>query len=336
MAPVNFDLGDRKVSPYSISPWAKSGCSDDTPNLLKVLRGDFFCLPFGGSECSPHPHGATANLDWKLLSSSDNKLILEIKPEDIGGSVTKEISLVDGQHAIYQQHRIAGVDGSYNYGHHPIIEFPEEGGPFEIRTSPFKYGQVYPGPFENPDEGGHSSLKQGAVFDSLDNVPLADGGSASLLSYPARDGFDDLVLFSALDDHFAWTVITLDGYAWIALKDPKQFPSTLFWISNGGRDYTPWNKEHRRRIGIEDVCSYFHEGCEKSPTKNHLNELGIPTSNTFEKENPTVLKHIQMVHPIDAEFGTVESIQRDEDGKGIFLINKEGEREFAAVNWKFL
>ena len=49
---------------------------------------------------------------------------MEIEPDDIGGKVTKEISLRDGQHAIYQKHTITGVEGSYNYGHHPIIEFP--------------------------------------------------------------------------------------------------------------------------------------------------------------------------------------------------------------------
>ena len=75
-------------------------------------------------------------------------------------------------------------------------------------------------------------------------------------------------MFCSAPGPLAWTAVTLDGYAWIALKNPKQFPSTLFWISNGGRHYEPWNGRHKRRIGIEDACSYFHEGVESSRSKS--------------------------------------------------------------------
>jgi len=334
LAPVNFNLGDRMVSPYAINPWVDEEIGDDMPDLLKVLRGDFFCLPFGVSDCSPHPHGATANLDWSLVSSENQKLTLEINPDDLGGRVIKEISLVDGQYAIYQKHSISGIEGFFNYGHHPILEFPEQGGPFAIRTSPLIFGQVYPNSLEDPAMGGYSSLKAGATFTSLDEVPLAAGATTSLLDYPARDGFEDLVLFAAKQGDLAWTVVTFDGYAWISLKNPKQFPCSLFWISNGGRHYAPWNGRHRRRLGIEDVCSYFHEGVESSRANQLPN--GIPTVAEFSKANPTVLNHIQMVHPLAADFGVVESIEKDEEGNGVWLFNGDGEKVFAPVDWKFV
>ncbi|MGB2429789.1 MAG: hypothetical protein ACPIGG_09915, partial [Akkermansiaceae bacterium] len=68
LAPVYFHLNGRSVSPYAINPWVDEEISDDMPNLIKVLRGDFFCLPFGVSDKLPHPHGSTANNEWSLVS----------------------------------------------------------------------------------------------------------------------------------------------------------------------------------------------------------------------------------------------------------------------------
>ena len=87
LAPVNFHLPDRTVSPYAMNPWVDEPIADDMPNLIKVLRGDFFCLPFGVSDQLPHPHGATANNEWTPISSEGNKLVMEIEPDDIGGKV---------------------------------------------------------------------------------------------------------------------------------------------------------------------------------------------------------------------------------------------------------
>ena len=334
LAPVHFRFGERMVSPYSISPWADEKIADDMPNLIKVLRGDFFCLPFGVSDQLPHPHGATANCEWTPVSIGADKLILELEPNDIGGKVTKEISIKGGQHAIYQQHTVSGIEGEFNYGHHPIIEFPEQGGPFAIRTSAFVHGQVYPGAFEEPAKGGYSCLKPGAVFTSLEEVPMADGSTTSLLEYPAREGFEDLVMFCAAPGELAWTAVTLDGYVWITLKSPEQFPSTLFWISNGGRHYEPWNGRHKRRIGIEDVCSYFHEGVESSRANSLPQD--IPTVAAFSKDTPKVIRHIQMAHPLPEGFGVAENIIPASDGSGIRIINTRGEETLAPVDCAFL
>ena len=334
LAPVNFHLDGRTVSPYAISPWVDEEISDDMPNLIKVLRGDFFCFPFGVSDTLPHPHGATANNEWSLVSSEGHKLVMEIEPDDVGGKVTKEVSLKEGQHAIYQKHTITGVEGDFNYGHHPIIEFPEQGGPYAIRTSPFIHGQVYPGAFEDPDNDGFCSLKEGATFSSLSEVPMADGSTTSLAEYPAREGFEDLVLLSAKPQNLAWTAVTLDGYAWISLKNPQQFPSTLFWISNGGRHYQPWNGRHKNRIGIEDVCSYFHEGLDSS--RSNKLPHGVATTAEFDKDQPTELCHIQMVHTLPEGFGTVENIVADSEGKGVRLVDENGQETLAPVDCSFL
>src|ERR1035441_7468519 len=66
LGPITFDRKSRKLQPYSVAPWAEEQTDPALPPILKVLRGDFFCLPFGGER---HPvHGETANARWQFRS----------------------------------------------------------------------------------------------------------------------------------------------------------------------------------------------------------------------------------------------------------------------------
>ena len=70
------------------------------------------------------------------------------------------------------------------------------------------YAQVLPRPFELPEKRGYSRLKTGAQFESLEEVPMVTGETADLTRYPARRGFEDLVmLVSDADAPFAWTAV---------------------------------------------------------------------------------------------------------------------------------
>jgi len=64
LGPVTFDRKGRKLQPYSVAPWAEEQTDPSLPPILKALRGDFFCLPFGGNATpfgrEKHPvHGET-------------------------------------------------------------------------------------------------------------------------------------------------------------------------------------------------------------------------------------------------------------------------------------
>ena len=80
VAPVVFDRCERKIEPYSVAPWHDEQVSADLPRLLKVLRGDFFCMPFGIDEKpyrgEQHPlHGETANQSWSFVSHDKTRLV---------------------------------------------------------------------------------------------------------------------------------------------------------------------------------------------------------------------------------------------------------------------
>ena len=151
LGPISFHVGDRTLTPYALAPWAHEDLGDDLPAVLKVLRGDFFCLPFGANEY-PYlderhpPHGETANSRWSLESihhhdgSATLHAFLEttVRP----GRVDKYITLKDGHHAIYSRHFVSGMAGAMSLGHHAMLKFPDAPGSGIITTSRFVYAQT--------------------------------------------------------------------------------------------------------------------------------------------------------------------------------------------------
>jgi hypothetical protein len=338
LAPVAFRLGERMVSPYSLSPWQPDGVDPELPVLLKNLRGDFFCLPFGPQE-NGLPHGETANSAWSLVSETENSLTLGIDASDVAANVLKTVTLRPGQSAIYHEHRISGLEGDFSYGNHPILdlsELPE--GAARVSVSPFRWASVYPEVFSNPADGANQALKIAGLFSDLGEVPLADGGTTDLTRYPARAGNDDLVMMVSEDatpeQPFAWTAVVLDGYVWFSLKNPADFPATLFWLSNGGRSAAPWESRHVGRLGIEDVCSYFCDSVDLS-RKDLLHNLGVPTTRRFSKDEPVTLRNIQGVVAVPESFGLVKSIVPS-GGNAVMLTDENGLTATAAVDWAAL
>jgi hypothetical protein len=334
MAPVRFLVDDRWVEPLSMPPWVPDECNEEVPPILKVLRGDFFCLPFGGDASVTLPHGETANAMWTLVSQDANTLKVRMDLAESPGSVTKSLGVREGQRAVYLEHVIEGLDATLNFGHHAILQFPNEGGPFFVNTSPFRFAATKPEALTDPAIGEYSCLKIGARFRSLDRVPLATGGHTSLRQYPAREGFEDLIMLSSVPGDFAWTAATLDGYLWLTLKDPRKLPSTLFWLSNGGRHYPPWNGRHRARLGLEEVLSHFNDGPIVS-SQDRLSAEGIPTARQFRREEATSIRLVYVVHPVPPGFGMVKNVRRVKDG-GVDVRGSNGERIRIPVDWQFL
>ncbi len=338
LAPVEFDLGDRKVSPYALAPWEPEDIDPTLPVLLKNLRGDFFCLPFGPQE-NGQPHGETANFAWEKVASTDHSLTLAINATDIAARVEKTISVRPGQTALYLEHCITGLAGDWSYGTHPILDLshvPE--GSAHVSVSPFRWASVYPEWFSNPDDGATQALKIGALFSDLHEVPLIAGDTTDLTRYPARPGTDDLVMMvseSATESQpFAWSACVLDGYVWFSLKNPADFPATMFWLSNGGRSAAPWNSQHTARLGIEDVCSHFCDGVNIS-RKDLLRNLAIPTSRRFSESERVKLRNIQAVAAVPDGFGEVVSIAPTTPGE-VEITDEHGTSLSSQVNWETL
>jgi hypothetical protein len=344
VGPIAFRVGGKTVQPYAVAPWAEERTADDLPPMLKVLRGDFFCLPFGGNatqfrgEVHP-PHGETANNRWRCERLAENTLHLSLQTKVRPGRVDKYVSLVRGHTAVYQRHVISGMSGPMNPGHHAMLRFPEASGSGHISTSSFLLGEVVPRPLEDPAKGGYSCLRTGGRFRSLRKVPRSEGGSADLTTYPARRGYEDLVmLVSNPELPFAWTAVTFpkQGYVWFALKDPRVLRQTIFWISNGGRHYAPWSGRHVDVLGLEEVTSYFHYGLAESAAKNPLTARGYPTCHRLSRKALLVVNYIMAVAPIPEDFGCVSSISAAKTAGSVKLSARGGQSIFASVDLDFL
>ena len=345
LAPVAFRLDHRLVSPFAIAPWAEEKVSPDTPALLRALRGDFFCAPFGGNgtpwrgESHP-PHGETANGGWRLraFDRSSERLTFHasLKTTVRAGAVDKAITLIEGHTAVYQKH-VLHQSGPMSVGHHALLKFPDAPGSGVVSTSRFVHAQVLPDLFERPENRGYQSLKPGAVIKSLDRVPMLNGESTDVSHFPARRGYDDLVLLSADPKlPFAWNAVTFarERYVYFALRDPRALRHTILWISNGGRHYAPWNGRHTSVMGIEDTTSCFHYGLAESVKPNALSRLGLPTVLKLSAKKPTTIAYIMGVAAIPTGFDRVKSIHAAKGG--IELIAASGKRAYTPLDLDFL
>ncbi len=334
MAPASFNLGGRWVSPYSLAPWQPHEADASLPPILKILRGDFFCLPFAGAESMPI-HGDSANSEWQLSSIEHGSILLTLHSKAPEAIVKKSIQVFDGEAAIYQSHEIKDLKGVYPLGYHAILDFSSCTKPAHIRTSPIRFGMTQPDFLGNPEIGEYTSLKPGRSFKSLSDVQKIDGSRTDLSEYPARPGFEDLAMVSSKSGDFAWTAVTFDDFAWVSLKDPRALPSTLFWISNGGRHMPPWNGKHRQRMGIEEVNSAFALGTEASAKCKHVPQ-GIPTAHKFSKKTSAFFKSIHLAFPVGQDFGGVKKIARDLNGHSILVKSETGASLNVPVKWKLL
>ena len=352
-APVTFRCGGKKIRPYSVVPWAGEPVAKGTDRILKNLRGDFFCLPFGGNttpikklgygtkKFSFECHGDTANAEWDFEEVVKDKkgalLHLSQTSKKIKGlRVDKRLYVRKGHSIIYDEHTVSGLNAEMPVGHHPTLDFT--GKTVRISAGPFKEGFVNPTPFEDPAMFGYRALKDGARFTSLKKVPTVWGTDTDLSVYPARRGFEDLVLL--INDpkaDFAWLagVVQKEGWVYFALKDPKVLSGTVLWMSNGGRHYAPWNGRHTNRLGLEDVTSYFAYGWAESIAPNPLKKKGIATSIKFSAKKPTKIRYIMGVAAIPKDFDEVAKIEKI-DGERIRMTAVSGATAEVPVCLDFL
>ncbi|CAB4860285.1 MAG: hypothetical protein F2793_00865 [Actinobacteria bacterium] len=335
IAPVEFSEGASSAQPYSLAPWLPGSIEGLTP-LLDVLRGDFFCLPFGDQPDGP-PHGEPAHGRWAPVTSTDHSLTLHLDADDSGAAIDKTVSVRDNETVLYQEVTISGLSGMFNYGTHPILDFSGQApASARISTSPMIWSSVYPGVFSDPAIGETQILQPGAEFDSLEAIPLAAGGTIDVSRYPTPAGHEDLVMMvnDPAAGRIGWSAAVFDGFVWFALKDIRSFPATLLWISNGGRTQPPWSGRFTGRMGIEDVTSHFADGL-LAARDQPLARLGISTAREFDAATPVTLRTVQGVVFTPAGFGRVVSIDTAVAGQ-ITLTDEAGNEVATAADWEFV
>lgn len=352
LAPVTFGTaGDRPISPYYVSPWQDEGHATMPAAVLTPLRGDFFCLPFGGNAATFRgerhpPHGETATAEWTLnddapLADGTARLALALQTTIRPGRVTKEIFLKPGQPVVYQRHLIEGFAGPTPLGHHATLAMPDEAGVFAMSTSPFCLGITNPGVFSDPANGEYQQLAIGATFTDLAQVPslFKDPPEIDCSRLPARRGYADLLAVvadtEALAGKPAWTaaVNTRDHWVWFSLRDPAVLPITAFWLENRGRHSFPWNGRNQC-LGLEDICGFFADGLVPSVEPNLLSKQGIPTAIELSTSRPTDIRSIQAAVPVPATFDRVAEIKFSDNA--VVLVASSGDEVSVPLHSEFV
>ena len=347
MAPVTFFRNSASpVQPYHISPWQGEGRSLQPP-VLGPLRGDFFCMPFGGDSTvngiAHTTHGEPATESWRAEGLSESgghtEATFVMSSAKLKGRIRKRLSLVPGQNAVYIRHELEGFDLRAPLGHHATLAGAEQSDALVISTSPVQFGRVSPGPLDTfAANGEYNSLLPGAGFRSLDKVPTIwkEMPFDSCASFPRRRGFCDIIqVINKPGKGPAWVtaVNPAQGWMWFSLKDPAVLPSTIFWMENHGRHAEPWSGRNCC-IGLEDVCAYFAAGLGASTKKNDLNREGIPTAVRLSPGRATVVNYIQGVARIPRRFGRVRTA-RFQEGV-VSFVSESGKTAKVEVDHGFL
>jgi hypothetical protein len=347
MAPVTFCRNTRRpVRPYYVSPWQGEKGKVEPP-VLVPLRGDFFCLPFGGNAVpwrgeTHTAHGETATAPWKHVGAGKRGgvtwLTLSMRTRARRGTVTKRLALVDGHDVVYCMHLLEGFSGKMPLGHHATLALPEAPGAARLAVSRFRFGRTNPALFSDPAAGEYQSLAINARFTDLRRVPDLWKGEpdADCSAFPRRTGFTDLLaVFAGRTPAPAWTTLTVEprGYLWFSLKDPAILPAAVVWISNRGRHAAPWNGRNVC-LGLEDVCAYFADGLAPSVRPNILTKAGVPTAVGLSPRRPLLVPYIQGVVRIPRGFRRVRTATFG--AESVTFVSESGRRVTARVHHAFL
>lgn len=348
MAPVTFFHNEtRPVAPYYVSPWQEERRDLSMVPVLVPLRGDFFCLPFGGN-ATPYqgerhpPHGETAGSPWRLVSRGRSgrvtSLTLAFEPRVRPGRVTRTLALADGQSAVYDRTVIEGFRGKTSLAHHAVLATPARERALEISTKPFAFGSTAPYRFSDPARGEYQSLAVGARFRDLARVPsrFRDTPDADCSAFPTRRGFADLLeTFAPPGDagpDWLTALNTDEGWLFYSLKDPRVLPGRVFWIENRGRHGVPWLGRNSC-LGVEDGCTFFDQGIAESAAPNPINRQGIATAHELDG-TPFAVHTIQGVVRAPRDFGRV--IRASFSPHAVTFESATGRRVTAQVHTAFL
>lgn len=291
-------LNGREI--FHTAHWVGTPLAAEASSVVDAhLAGDFLAAPFGSSDVvEDPPHGWTANSTWRLMSRAENddlarmKLVLE-RPV-MGAQITKEIMLYADQPALYQRHEITGGSkeegAGLTFAHHPMLRVS----PGDLIASSPKRAALTS---DAPLEAAHILAYPGRSTD-VTQFPSRDGGRVDLSHYPHHTGHEDFVTLVEEDvDGLGWTAVSRarERDIVVFVKDSRVMPITMLWMSNGGRDYAPWDGRHDGVLGVEDGCAAGAEGHRAALGDNAVAREGVRTVLTLEEGRTHVLCHATVV-----------------------------------------
>ncbi|WP_343214014.1 hypothetical protein [Ensifer oleiphilus] len=305
LGPVTFLLPDgRQVSPLHVAPWGQDPNRATLPPILRELRGEWPCVPFGSDGSRPLPkgwsdagetfagadvpHGHGSNVHWSWGDCDERQVNLTCSYPD--GHPVRQLC-----RRIVPDPQAAAIDITLEIevrrpcrlpiGLHPTFRLTPRAR--SVRLEPGRYDEVrsFPGDVE-PDAGLFAPGRQWSTLDGVDarDGSLIDGGSV-----PLDRNAEELLQLVGIDG-----VVALhyrdEGFRARLEWQKEHFPSLLLWYSNRGRTAYPWEGKHLA-LGVEPVCAAFDLGPAVSTADNPVASPTAPTSLSFHPDQPFITRY---------------------------------------------
>lgn len=319
------------VEVFHTAHWVGTPAASAADSVIDAhLAGDFLAAPFGKSDLlADPPHGWSANSHWHMITRyqadgcAGMKLMLD--HDIMGARVTKEVRLCHDHPVLYQTHVIAGGPKDpleargLTFAHHPMFRV-SAGDP--IAYSP-KRAALTTAPALEP---AHRLAYPGRSED-LTHFPAAkgaeDGATVDLTRYPSGAGHEDFVTLLEADAGIGWTAVTRAAQddIVVVLKDSALMPVTMLWMSNGGRDYAPWDGRHDGVLGIEDGCAAGSQGHRAAQGENAVTREGVPSALMLAPDTRHTLRHAIAVVPRPKGFDGVKCVEIVDDRLVLTALN---------------
>jgi hypothetical protein len=275
LAPVRFDIGDgRSVSPMQVAPWADDG---RLRGLMRALRGEWPCLPFGMVEApaglpaelgrrdasDEWVHGYGANHMWTLTEQTAHMLMLQIAypPDSAIEKLERKVEAEEDAPGLRVSLTVhVRRDVVMPFALHPTFAVPNGG--VEVLACASQSIYSYPG----PHEPGVSQILPNRAFTSLAEIPSING-FMNATRLPLAESTEELMQLSGCEPPFVLRY--LEERADVSLEwDSSELPDALLWLSNGGRSHEPWSGRHFA-VGVEPANSFFDLGRVAIPPSSH-------------------------------------------------------------------
>jgi hypothetical protein len=281
LAPVVFRAaGHADFQPMHVAPWAREPGADALPAILRRLRGEWPCVPFGRVDAprdlppgwrprqpdDEWGHGFASHHAWQWLPSDDPStlaLSLLYPPGSAVHRLTRTVSAVADAPALEVTLRIeARRPCTLPVALHPTVRL--DLGRLALRVPHRGPGLTYPVDVA-PD---FSRLAPNREFSGLSRAPGADGREIDLSRYPQAVDSEELVqlvdvagpvVLDYVDQHWTFEI------DW----DRALLPDVMLWVSHRGRSHAPWNGRHLA-LGVEPLNGVFDLGRVASSPIDHV------------------------------------------------------------------
>ena len=310
-----IDVPGGELRPLHRAPWLDNG--ETLPAHIapveRRLAGDFFCAPFAQATQDVPIHGWAANGNWEsagMVGSPDRSLTAtyRLRQTIAGARLTKHLTLRATHPVVYQSHVFEGGEGHIPVAHHAMLHVP---GGARLSFSPKGEGRTPPAAPETDPARGRSILAYPQRFDALTAVRRADLSVADASFYPFDRRHEDVLVLSEVPGAvLGWSAALArqDGFLFFALKDARLLPHTVLWMSNGGRDYPPWNGRHLAVIGIEEGAVGFHLPAGHCGDDD-VSGVALPTGLSLDESRTTTIRYAFGAIPAPQDWTRVSDIR---------------------------